>query len=269
MMKRHLWRRCKQILKFGCRRGNSNNLAIFYVVSSAPSKLYFARPTMRTSYISVRPKSSKPRRPTKCREIVWAIQIETCALRSIHEGWHIVGCAQYWSLHACWFDCPTFLLLFRNIKVLLSQEDWLRTMGLLLLNACILSGNKPVSALFSLSRLIWGKHMTKLSGTIYMVVSISWILTHLGFSQSRCVTCVRYAVRVNGELTEPVVPFRGIRQGNPISPYLFLLCTEGLSCLLQKKGGPWWALWNKKWSTWSPYLTFTICRRHHILCQEW
>jgi hypothetical protein len=51
----------------------------------------------------------------------------------------------------------------------------------------------------------------------------------------RCVTCVRYAVRVNGELTEPVVPSRGIRQGDPISPYLFLLCTEGLSCLLQKK----------------------------------
>jgi hypothetical protein len=51
----------------------------------------------------------------------------------------------------------------------------------------------------------------------------------------RCVTCVRYAVRVNGELTDPVVPSRGIRQGDPISPYLFLLCTEGLSCLLQQK----------------------------------
>jgi hypothetical protein len=40
---------------------------------------------------------------------------------------------------------------------------------------------------------------------------------------------------VNGELTDPVVPSRGIRQGDPISPYLFLLCTEGLSCLLQKR----------------------------------
>jgi hypothetical protein len=45
---------------------------------------------------------------------------------------------------------------------------------------------------------------------------------------------VRYAVRVNGELTEPVIRFRGIRQGDPISPYLFLLCTEGLSFLLQR-----------------------------------
>jgi ribonuclease HI len=49
------------------------------------------------------------------------------------------------------------------------------------------------------------------------------------------VTSARYAVKVNGELTDPVVPSRGIRQGDPISPYLFLLCTEGLSCLLQKR----------------------------------
>ena len=66
-------------------------------------------------------------------------------------------------------------------------------------------------------------------------------LLKLGFSPSwtstvmRCVTSVRYAVRVNGELTDPVVPTRGIRQGDPISPYLFLLCTEGLSCLLQQR----------------------------------
>jgi hypothetical protein len=63
-------------------------------------------------------------------------------------------------------------------------------------------------------------------------------LCKLGFSPEwilavmRCVTHVRYAVRVNGELTMPVVPSRGIRQGDPISPYLFLLCTEGLSNLL-------------------------------------
>jgi hypothetical protein len=51
----------------------------------------------------------------------------------------------------------------------------------------------------------------------------------------RCVTNARYAVRINGELTSPVVPSRGIRQGDPISPYLFLLCTEGLSSLLCQK----------------------------------
>lgn len=57
-----------------------------------------------------------------------------------------------------------------------------------------------------------------------------WIQTVM-----RCVTSARYAVRVNGELTSTVVPSRGIRQGDPLSPFLFLLCTEGLSCLLQKR----------------------------------
>jgi hypothetical protein len=72
---------------------------------------------------------------------------------------------------------------------------------------------------------------------------VEWAYLHgclekLGFAQDwitsvmRCVTNVRYAARINGELTSPVVPSRGIRQGDPISPYLFLLCTEGLSSLL-------------------------------------
>jgi hypothetical protein len=70
---------------------------------------------------------------------------------------------------------------------------------------------------------------------------LSGCLQKLGLDQGwidtvmRCVTMVRYAVRINGDLTDPVVPTRGIRQGDPISPYLFLLCTEGLSCLLQKR----------------------------------
>ncbi|XP_050256924.1 uncharacterized protein LOC126702296 [Quercus robur] len=50
----------------------------------------------------------------------------------------------------------------------------------------------------------------------------------------RCVSLVTYAVRINGHPWGQIVPTRGLRQGDPLSPYIFLICAEGLSTLLHQ-----------------------------------
>lgn len=71
------------------------------------------------------------------------------------------------------------------------------------------------------------------------------VMLQLGFSEDwvslvmKCVNSVSFQVKVNGELLPSFKPSRGFRQGDPISPYLFLLCGEGLSCMLKNYDGGW------------------------------
>ncbi|XP_060969523.1 uncharacterized protein LOC133036797 [Cannabis sativa] len=46
-------------------------------------------------------------------------------------------------------------------------------------------------------------------------------------------TTATFKFNLNGHSLGHVVPSRGIRQGNPLSPYLFLLCSKGLSSILK------------------------------------
>lgn len=49
----------------------------------------------------------------------------------------------------------------------------------------------------------------------------------------KCVRFVSYSVVLDGQPKGCIIPTRGLHQGDPLSPFLFLFCMEGLSALLR------------------------------------
>ncbi|KAL8099026.1 hypothetical protein AgCh_031650 [Apium graveolens] len=69
---------------------------------------------------------------------------------------------------------------------------------------------------------------------------IEWMLTKFGFPQMwitrimKCIRTVSYCFVRGGKVFGDVVPQRGDRQGDPISPYIYILCARGLSGMIRQ-----------------------------------
>ena len=61
---------------------------------------------------------------------------------------------------------------------------------------------------------------------------------HMGFSVfwakrvMDCILSVNFSFKLNGSIFGDLKPSRGHRQGDPILPYLFLICVEAFSSML-------------------------------------
>ena len=50
-----------------------------------------------------------------------------------------------------------------------------------------------------------------------------------------CVSTISTSILFNGEALDLILPSRGIRQGDPLSPYLFIICMDFLGQLIEEK----------------------------------
>jgi len=67
------------------------------------------------------------------------------------------------------------------------------------------------------------------------------IMRKMGFAERwiglmmSCVRSVSYSILIDGHPHGHIIPTRGVRQGDPLSPYFFILCAEAMSSLLHFK----------------------------------
>lgn len=64
--------------------------------------------------------------------------------------------------------------------------------------------------------------------TVSMGFAEEWVLLIM-----RCISTVSYVVSINGKRGKVFKPSRGLQQGIPLSPFLYFICSEGLSSLIR------------------------------------
>lgn len=68
---------------------------------------------------------------------------------------------------------------------------------------------------------------------------LSGMMAKMGFTTNlinllmKCVSSISYSVNINGKGGHFFKPIRGLCQGDPLSPFLFLISSEGLSSLMR------------------------------------
>ncbi|GLT51152.1 hypothetical protein SLA2020_245820 [Shorea laevis] len=100
-----------------------------------------------------------------------------------------------------------------------------------------------------------------------------YMLEKMGFCKTwrnwilECLKTNSVSVLVNGSPTKEFSMSRGLRQGDPLSPFLFLIVAEGLNGIIRSAIDLKLFQWNPNWQKGLSSILFTVCRRHNNLCR--
>ncbi|XP_010474119.1 PREDICTED: uncharacterized protein LOC104753583 [Camelina sativa] len=134
-------------------------------------------------------------------------------------------------LHTCISENQSAFVPQRAISnnVLITHEvlHYLKTSGAV--KRCFMAVKTDMSKAYD--RLEWDFIKVALDQMGFHQTWIKWIM--------QCVSTVSYSFLINDQAKGLVLPQRGIRQGDPLSPYLFIICSEVLSrlCLKAQSNG--------------------------------
>ncbi|XP_015971192.1 uncharacterized protein LOC107494666 [Arachis duranensis] len=131
------------------------------------------------------------------------------------EYWEIVG-TEIWNIVRSAF-LGEFLnpSIMETLIVLIPKID----------NPTFMKDFRPIS--LSYDRVDWRFLESTLIAFGFPIITVNLIMT--------CVRASSLSIMWNGNRLDSFAPRRGLRQGDPMSPYLFVLCMERLACYISHK----------------------------------